>query len=80
MARDARTIAAELKAHDAALFRKPRWLVFNKIDAVEDADARAARIVRALRWKRPWFKVSALTGQGCPELVRAIARELGRKE
>jgi GTP-binding protein len=68
-----------LKAHDAALFRKQRWLVFNKIDAVEDADARVARIVRALRWKRPWFKVSALTGQGCPELIRAIARELGRK-
>jgi GTP-binding protein len=79
VARDARTIAAELKAYDAALFRKPRWLVFNKIDAVEDADARVARIVRALRWKRPWFKVSALTGQGCPELIRAIARELGRK-
>jgi GTP-binding protein len=79
VARDARTIAAELKAYDATLFRKPRWLVFNKIDAVEDADARVARIVRALRWKRPWFKVSALTGQGCPELIRAIARELGRK-
>jgi GTP-binding protein len=79
VAGDARTIAAELKAYDAALFRKPRWLVFNKIDAVEDADARVARVVRALRWKRPWLKVSALTGQGCPELIRAIARELGRK-
>jgi GTP-binding protein len=79
-ARDARVIAAELKAHDAALARKPRWLVFNKIDAVEDADARAARVVRALRWTKPWFKVSALTGQGCQELVRAIARELGRKK
>jgi len=79
-ARDARTIAAELKAYDAALFRKPRWLVFNKIDAVEDADARVARIVRALRWSRPWFKVSALTGQGCPELLRAVARELAKKK
>jgi GTP-binding protein len=79
-ARDARTIAAELKAYDATLFRKPRWLVFNKIDAVQDADARSARIVRALRWTRPWFKVSALTGQGCPELVRALARELAKKK
>jgi len=79
-ARDARTIAAELKAYDAALFRKPRWLVFNKIDAVEDADARIARAVRALRWSRPWFKVSALTGQGCPELLRAVARELAKKK
>jgi len=79
VAGDVRTIAAELKAYDAALFRKPRWLVFNKSDAVEDADARIAKAVRALRWKRPWFKVSALTGQGCPDLIWAIARELGRK-
>ena len=77
---DARTIAAELKAYDAALARKPRWLVFNKIDAVDDAEARAARAVRALRWTRPWFKVSALTGQGCPELIRAVARELVKKK
>jgi GTP-binding protein len=79
-ARDARTIAAELKAYDPALARKPRWLVFNKIDAVDDADARIAKAVRALRWQRPWFKVSALTGQGCPELVRALARELTKKK
>jgi len=79
-ANDARTIAAELKAYDAALFRKPRWLVFNKIDAVQDTDKRIARAVRALRWSRPWFKISALTGEGCPELVRAIARDLGKKK
>jgi GTPase len=79
-ARDARVIAAELKAHDAVLHRKPRWLVFNKIDATNDAGERAAKIVRALRWTKPWFKVSALTRQGCPELVRAVARELAKKK
>ncbi|OAI53522.1 GTPase ObgE [Betaproteobacteria bacterium SCGC AG-212-J23] len=79
-AADARTIAAELRAYDPVLARKPRWLVFNKIDAVNDADARIAKAVRALRWRRPWFKVSALTGQGCTELVRAVARELGKKK
>src|SRR4249920_1798721 len=31
-ARDAKAIAQELKKYDAALYRKPRWLVFNKID------------------------------------------------
>jgi GTP-binding protein len=71
-----RTIAAELKKHDEALYRKPRWLIFNKIDAVNDAPARAAKIVRQLRWKRPWFAISALTGEGCPALTRAIARQL----
>jgi GTPase len=77
-ARDAKAIALELKKYDPSLHRKPRWLVFNKIDLLADPERRIAGIVRALRWKRPWFKVSALTGQGCPELCKAIARELAR--
>src|SRR5438046_7399318 len=76
----ARAIAAELKKYDAALFRKPRWLIFNKIDVVNDAPARAAKVVRALRWKRPWFSISALTREGCEPLMKAIAKELSRHE
>ncbi|HEY5898167.1 MAG TPA: GTPase ObgE [Burkholderiales bacterium] len=76
----AKAIAGELKKYDEALHRKARWLVFNKIDLVEDAEARAARIVRALRWRRPWFAISALTGQGCDDVCKAVARELaGRR-
>jgi GTP-binding protein len=71
-----RVIAAELKKYDAALHRKPRWLVFNKTDAIVDAKARAEKTVRALRWKRPWFAISALSGEGCGELTKAIAKEL----
>src|SRR6185436_1116581 len=71
----ARAVAHELKKYDEALYRKPRWLVFNKMDAVEDADARAQKLVRALRWKRPWFVVSALSGEGCDEVTKSIARE-----
>jgi GTP-binding protein len=78
-ARDARVIAAELKKYDEALYRKPRWLVFNKVDAVDDADLRASRTVRALRWRRPWFKVAAISGDGCNALMKAIARELAKK-
>jgi GTP-binding protein len=78
-ARGARTIAAELKKYSPELQRKPRWLVFNKADAVEDAAARIRAIVAALRWKRPWFKVSALTGEGCRQVCMAAARELARK-
>ena len=77
-ARDARAIASELKKYDVALYRKPRWLVFNKIDMAPDADERIARIVRRLRWKRPWFKVSALTGEGCAKVCQAVSRELAR--
>ena len=46
-------------------------LVINKTDLAPDADARIARILRALRWKGPWFKISALTGEGCREVCAA---------
>ena len=78
-AADARVIAAELKKYGRGIERKPRWLVFNKIDAVNDADPRIARAVRALRWKRPWFKVSAIYGTGCDALMNAVAKELANK-
>jgi GTP-binding protein len=70
-AKDARALVQELKKYDEALYRKPRWLVFNKIDAVPDADARIARLRRALRWRGQWFAISALSGAGCRELCQA---------
>jgi GTPase len=78
-AADAKVIAAELKKYEDTLYRKPRWLVFNKIDAVEDPDARIQKVVGRLRWKRPWFKVSAISAQGTAEVSKAIARELAGK-
>jgi GTP-binding protein len=75
-ARDVRTIGAELKEYEATLHRKPRWLVFNKIDAVDDADGRIRRALGQLRWKRPWFKVCAISGEGASSLMKAVAREL----
>jgi GTP-binding protein len=75
-AQGAKAIAAELKKYDEALHRKPRWLVFNKIDVVTDPKAKAEKIVRALRWKRPWFAVSALSGAGCAAVCKAAAKEL----
>jgi GTP-binding protein len=79
-ARDAKAIILELKKYDASLHRKPRWLVFNKIDLAEDADKRIASVLRSLRWKRPWFKVSAITGEGCEQVCHAIAREIAKKK
>jgi GTP-binding protein len=71
-------IAAELKKYGQGLERKPRWLLFNKIDAAPDADARVRKALATLRWKRPWFKVSALTGEGCEAVTKAAARELAK--
>jgi len=77
--RDAKAIAAELKKYDAKLARKPRWLVFNKTDLAPDAEERIGAILRALRWKRPWFGVSAISGKGCAEVMKAAAHELLEK-
>jgi GTP-binding protein len=74
--RDARAIAAELKKYDPALHRKPRWIVLNKLDTVAQGE-RAALIAsfrRRLRTKAPVFAVSAVTGEGCPELMREVGR------
>jgi len=80
-ARDARAIALELKKYDETLYRKPRWLVFNKTDLVADAEARVRGILRTLRWKAPWFRISALTGEGCRQVCAAAYRFIAvRKE
>ena len=76
--RDARSIAAELKKFDAALYCKPRWLVLNKMDMLPAAErkAAAADIVHRLRWRGPSFCISALTGEGCRELGFAAMKFL----
>ena len=66
-----RIIERELKKFDLALSKRPRWLLLNKIDMLPP-DERAARvkdIVARLRWgRKPWFAISAYTGEGT-ELV-----------
>jgi len=76
--RDARAIVAELKKFDEGLHRKPRWLVFNKMDMLpgEERDAVVGELQRRLRWRGPSFRVSALTGEGCRELSMAVMRFL----
>jgi len=76
--RDARAIVAELRKYDERLYRKPRWLVFNKADLLppEAAEHAAREIVRRLRWKGPWFIASALSGKGCREVCQAVMRQL----
>jgi GTP-binding protein len=70
-AKEVRALAAELKKYDAALAKKPRWLVMNKADLVEPAEAkkRAAALVKKLKWTKPWFLISGLNGEGCREVT-----------
>ena len=74
----ARAIIAELRKYDEGLYRKPRWLVLNKVDmlAPELRTARVKDIVRRLRYKGPVFEISALTHEGCDALVQAAYRHI----
>jgi GTP-binding protein len=82
-AADAAAIVEELRKYDEALYRKPRWLVVNKIDLIPE-DERAARIDAFVRRYRERaggdaprvFAICALSGEGCRELTFAVAEFL----
>ena len=61
-----RAIEAELEKFDDELLTRPRWLVFNKADLLpeEDREKLAKALVRKLKWKQPWFVVSAIAREG----------------
>ncbi|MEP6939807.1 MAG: Obg family GTPase CgtA [Rudaea sp.] len=61
-----RAIEAELEKFDEELMSRPRWLVFNKADLLpEDERQKVAKaLVRKLKWKQPWFVVSAIARDG----------------
>ncbi|MGA8514690.1 MAG: GTPase ObgE [Burkholderiaceae bacterium] len=80
--KQAKAIVGELKKYDEELYKKPRWLVLNKLDMVplEDREAKVKDFVKryktALKIKAadslPVFQISALTREGCEPLVQAI--------
>lgn len=66
-------IERELKKFDVALSKRPRWLVLNKIDMLPDDEraTRVADIIKRLRWgRKPWFAVSAYSGEGTEIVCR----------
>jgi GTP-binding protein len=76
--KDARTIISELKKFAKDLAAKERWLLINKVDLLEPAEAhrRTKDIVRRLRWKGRVFQISGATGAGTDELKMEIMRYL----
>jgi GTPase len=73
---EAKAIVNELKKYDEELYNKPRWLVLNKIDMVEDAKKTVADFVKAYGWKGRVFAISAINGMGCKELTYAVMEHL----
>lgn len=79
---EAGAIVEELRKYDEDLYNKPRWLVLNKIDMLEDSQVKVEEFVRAFGWQGRVFAISAISGNGCRELVYAIMEYLenARKE
>ena len=69
---EAQSIVNELKKYDQELYEKPRWLVLNKIDMLEDSAQKVADFIKAYGWNGPVFAISAISGNGCKELTYAI--------
>ncbi len=68
-AEDVRALSEELRRYDPELHTKPRWLILNKIDMLDNPEAVQAALCDALEWTDPVFNISALTGSGTQELL-----------
>ena len=79
--KDAKAIVAELKKYDPELYRKPRWLILNKADLLppETRVKVFQQLKRKLGAGGEAFMISALTGEGCRELVYAAMDHLDRE-
>lgn len=67
---NARIILGELEKYSEKLFNKPRWLVFNKVDLLdeEEAESRAKAIADALGWTDKYYLISAANRTGVTPL------------
>ena len=76
--KEAKALAGELKKYAQSLYEKPRWLVLNKIDLLDAAEAekRVKAIIKGLKWKGPYFAISAMKADGCRELTFAVMDHL----
>ena len=73
---EAHAILNDLKKYDEALYQKPRWLVLNKLDLLQDKDEKVAAFLREFGGHTRHFAISAINGDGCKELTYAIMEHL----
>jgi GTPase len=73
---DLDTVRHELEMFQPTLAAKPQIVAANKIDALDD-ESRVDRLARrAAALKLPFFRVSAVSGAGMPELLEAMWQRL----
>ena len=79
--KEAKALVKELEKYDEELLNKPRWIVLNKLDVLDEAERkkRVKDFVKRMAWKGPVFEISALNREGCQELINAIYLHLEAK-
>ncbi len=67
-------IARELEHFSPTLAARERWLVLNKVDLLDEAEADEIRhrVVDALAWEGPVFTVSAISAQGTQRICQDL--------
>ncbi len=77
-AEQAAAIIEELRNFSDILANRPRWLVLNKIDLLDEQALAEVRqsVIEKLDWQGPVFEISALSGQGTQALSFAVMQYL----
>jgi GTP-binding protein len=77
-AEQALTIINELDSFSHELAQKPRWLVLNKADLLDDDELEAKRdeIIKQLDWTGPVYTISAISKDGTDKLAFDIMQQL----
>lgn len=73
---EAHAILNELKKYDPSLYKKPRWLVLNKLDLLDDSKKKVSEFLKKFTDFDRHFAISAINGEGCQELSYAIMEHL----
>ncbi|MBO68734.1 MAG: GTPase ObgE [Acidiferrobacteraceae bacterium] len=68
------TIETEITTFSETLASQPRWIVFNKIDLVDNyhIEELVSAFAKQYPWNGPLFAISGNSGKGCSELINAI--------
>ncbi|MBA3973620.1 MAG: GTPase ObgE [Candidatus Solibacter sp.] len=72
-ANDFEVILDELASYSDELPGKPMFVIATKLDAAQDPERIKSLKKAARKRKMPFFEISAVTGKGLPELIRATA-------
>lgn len=73
---NALTIIHELEQYSPKLAKKPRWLVFNKVDLMleEEADLLCQQIAEQMGWEEDYYQMSAFHKLGSMEICQDIMK------